>query len=149
MNTYKIPDKLKYKKYHKSYSLPSNKKFENKIINLSDGYSVGIVALEKGRLTQSQMEACFKIISKTIKGDKRLKKGIIKSNFNLTAPITKKSTGVRMGKGKGNINRWVFPVNCGRVLFELKEVDIQIGLLGLKQAQYKLPFSTKLIYRIK
>jgi len=146
---YKIPDKLKYKKYNKSYSLPSVKKFENKIVNLSDGYCVGIVALEQGRLTQSQMEACFKVISKIIKGDKRLKKGVIKSNFNLTAPVTKKSTGVRMGKGKGNINSWVFPVNCGRVLFELKDIDIQTGLLGLKQAQYRLPFLSKLIFRIK
>jgi large subunit ribosomal protein L16 len=146
---YKIPDKLKYKKYIKSCSLPPIKKFENRVISLSDGYCVGIVALEKGRLTQSQMEACFKVITKTIKGDKRLKKGVIKSNFNLTVPVTKKSTGVRMGKGKGNVNSWVFPVSCGRVLFELKDVDIQVGLLGLRQAQYRLPFLTKLIFRIK
>lgn len=146
---YQIPDRLKYKKYNKSYSLPSGKKFENKVIHLSSGYCVGLISLEKGRLTQSQMEACFKVISKIIKGDKRLKKGVIKANFNLTAPITKKSTGVRMGKGKGNVNSWVFPVNCGRVLFEVKDIDVQVGLLGLQQAQYRLPFLTKLVFRIK
>ena len=58
-------------------------------------------------------------------------------------PVTKKPLGVRMGKGKGEVEEWVAVIKPGRVLFELGGVDDDVAKLALSMASYKLPLKTK------
>jgi len=56
-----------------------------------------------------------------------------------------------MGKGKGNIVDWVFPVKSGKILFELKSIlNLSDNILTEKKAKevfllgsIKLPIKTK------
>ena len=53
-----------------------------------------------------------------------------------------------MGKGKGNIDRWVFKVRSGTVLCEIETPFPLIGIKALKLAKFKIPLNTTLINRI-
>jgi large subunit ribosomal protein L16 len=50
-----------------------------------------------------------------------------------------------MGKGKGNVDRWIFKVKSGITLCEIEISSILIGLKALKLAQFKIPLKTKII----
>jgi len=52
-----------------------------------------------------------------------------------------------MGKGKGSVDHYVFPVRPGRIIFEVGGVDEERARAALKSAGYKLPFKTKVIAR--
>ena len=146
MTKYTIPQNLKYEKYHKNLTISYNK-METKVFNFHQTYQYGLICLENSRLSVSQMEACFKVISKLAKKGKRVNADLIKSNFFPNYPVTCKSAGIRMGKGKGNVNFWVFPVKKGRLLFETKNISPTMAYLGLRQAQHRLPFLTKIVFR--
>ena len=51
-----------------------------------------------------------------------------------------------MGKGKGSPEHWVAVVKPGRVMFEIKHVDLELSKEALKLAS-KLPVKTKIIKR--
>ena len=59
--------------------------------------------------------------------------------------LTKKPAEVRMGKGKGSVEKWVAVVKPGRVLFEIGGVNEELTKQALKLAMYKLPVKTKII----
>ena len=50
-----------------------------------------------------------------------------------------------MGKGKGVLKYWCFPVKSGRLLFEFQGVSITLALEINKLINSKLPLTTKLI----
>jgi large subunit ribosomal protein L16 len=50
-----------------------------------------------------------------------------------------------MGKGKGAIDSWVFPVRPGRVLFEIYSAPTNLSSEALMMASKKLPIQTKVI----
>ncbi len=55
-------------------------------------------------------------------------------------PVTKKPTDVRMGKGKGSVEYYVFRVKPGRIIFEIDGVSEQLAREALELAAAKLPF---------
>jgi large subunit ribosomal protein L16 len=59
--------------------------------------------------------------------------------------MSKKPLEVRMGKGKGNIDRWIFKVKSGVILCEIEISSYLIGIKALKLAQFKIPLKTKII----
>ena len=59
--------------------------------------------------------------------------------------LTKKPAEVRMGKGKGSVEKWVAVVKPGRVLFEIGGVNEELTKQALRLAMYKLPVKTKII----
>jgi ribosomal protein L16 len=73
-------------------------------------------ALFNKRIKAIHVEAFRKSIVKKIKKKYNEK---LKICFFTDLPVTKKSTGLRMGKGKGNIDFWSFSVKAGRILFEI------------------------------
>jgi len=133
-----IPKNFKYKKVHK-------KVYINKLICLRLNYlkenPYGLKILSNGLLSSVVLEAARKSIKKKLK-----KVGILKINVFPNIPITKKSNGIRMGKGIGNIAQWVFPLKKGLILFELNNVSLNTAKIALKAASYKLPVKTKFIY---
>jgi len=62
-------------------------------------------------------------------------------------PITKKPLDVRMGKGKGDVEGYVFPITPGRIIIEADGVPFAIAKEALRLAAQKLPVTTKLVVR--
>jgi large subunit ribosomal protein L16 len=61
--------------------------------------------------------------------------------------VTAKPIEVRMGKGKGSVDRWVCKVKPGRVMFEIDGVSEGIAVEALRLAAMKLPVKTRVVVR--
>jgi len=96
--------------------------------------------LEAGRVTEKQIEAVRQSIMKKIRPAGKLWIRIFAD-----IPITSKPLGVRMGKGKGNVDYWVYLVSPGEVLYEVNGVSSAVAIAALKLASKKLPVKTKVI----
>lgn len=96
----------------------------------------GLKLLKGGRLTTKQLEVIRQKISKRLK-----KKDQLWIRGNTDYPLTFKSKGLRMGKGKGDIKCWVLRVKTGDVLFEISIMRPKRALLVLKPVlkQFSLP----------
>ena len=103
--------------------------------------SVGLKSMEPGRLTAKQMQAVRQVVNKKIK-----KIGRLKINVFPFTPISKKPVEVRMGKGKGNVDHWVFKVKAGVSLYEIETSYTSIAVRALELGQRRLPFKTKIIF---
>ena len=62
-------------------------------------------------------------------------------------PKTAKPLEVRMGSGKGAVDKWVAVVKEGKIMFELKGVPEAVAREALRLAAHKLPIRTKFIKR--
>jgi large subunit ribosomal protein L16 len=62
-------------------------------------------------------------------------------------PVTGKPAEVRMGSGKGSIDRWVCKVKPGRVMFEIDGVPEETAREALRLGAMKLPIKTRTIVR--
>ncbi|MDP1881169.1 MAG: 50S ribosomal protein L16, partial [Parachlamydiaceae bacterium] len=74
----------------------------------------GIQVLERGWITNQQIEACRIAINRYFQ-----RRGKVWIRIFPDKPITKKPAEVRMGKGKGGVDHWVAVVRPGRILFEV------------------------------
>ena len=102
----------------------------------------GIKALEPTRITSRQIEATRIAINRYMK-----REGKVWIRIFPDKPITKKPAEVRMGKGKGNPEYWVAPIQPGRVLFEVEGVSEAIARRALELGAQKLPCVTKFVTR--
>ena len=135
-----IPSKSKFKKQQKGKSFKRISSKSNNLYSLKFG-SIGLKALTSARLTSNQIESVRQSISKIIK-----KLGKIKINVFPDTPISKKPIEVRMGKGKGSVDHWIFKVKAGIVLYEIETEFISLAAKALRLGQIRLPFKTKIIY---
>lgn len=62
-------------------------------------------------------------------------------------PITSKPAETRMGKGKGNPEKWVAVVKPGRIMFELEGVDEKVAQRAMQLAAAKLPIKCRFVVR--
>jgi large subunit ribosomal protein L16 len=60
-------------------------------------------------------------------------------------PVTAKPAEVRMGKGKGSIDRWVCRVKPGTIMFEVDGVDKHLAKKAFELASAKLPVKTTFV----
>jgi large subunit ribosomal protein L16 len=128
------PKQTKYKKTKKGKLV----KLEFKSNNLTFG-TIGLKASEAGILSAKQIEAARQAISRKIK-----RKGKMWIKIFPDLPITSKPTGVRMGKGKGQVSYWGARVRGGTVLFEICGVNLLTANEALKTGGAKLPIKTKI-----
>lgn len=127
------PKRIKYKKTKKG----KLSKFEFKANKLNFG-TVGLKAAESGLITATQIEASRQAIVRKMK-----KKGKLWIKIFPDLPITSKPTGIRMGKGKGQISHWTARVRGGTVLFEVCGLNLNTICSALKTGGAKLPIKTK------
>ena len=133
-----IPLKIKYKKQFKGKTFTNI--FKNTLpFNLLTG-SIGLKAIENGLLTSKNFESLRQSIKKILK-----KTGFIKFIGFPQTPKTKKPLEIRMGKGKGNVDHWVYKVQPGAMLCEIHTIYLSTALKALRNAQFKLPIKTKII----
>lgn len=133
------PRQSKYKKRQKGKRI-------NSINN-----SLGLIELKYGKIClkttnfgnidSKQIESMRKTINKIIK-----KNGKFKINIFPHAQVTKKPTEVRMGKGKGNVAKWICKVKNGATLCEIETTNMNLGIKALKLTQFRLPIKTKIFY---
>lgn len=100
----------------------------------------GLQALEPSWITNRQIESCRVAINRTFK-----REGETFIRIFPDKPITARPAGVRMGKGKGNVEGWVSVVRPGRVLFEVAGVTEEKAVEALRKAAMKLPIRCKVI----
>lgn len=126
-------------KYRKSFKLKPSGLTQS--VGLSFG-EYGLKALEESRITNRQIEAARRAITRKMKREGRLWIHLFPH-----IPVTSKPTEVRMGKGKGNISYWAMPIRPGKILFEIDGVSVEIAKQALAYGAGKLPIQTKFIQR--
>lgn len=102
----------------------------------------GLKALERGWITNRQIEAARVAMTRKIK-----RGGKVWINVFPDKPVTKKPAETRMGSGKGNPEFWVAVVKPGRVLFELSFPNEEQAREALAKAIQKLPIRARIISR--
>jgi large subunit ribosomal protein L16 len=134
-----IPKRTKYRKAHKG-----------KNVGLAKGASTlafgsyGLKATSHARLTSRQIEAARRTATRHMK---RVGKLWIRVFPDI--PVTKKPADVRMGKGKGSVEYYIFRVKPGRIIFEIDGVTETLAREALLKMSSKLPFDVKFIARIE
>jgi len=104
--------------------------------------SFGIKAMESAWITGRQIEAARQAITRHMK-----REGQIWIRIFPAKPITKKPAEVRMGKGKGAPEGFVYPITPGRMIFELEGVPFEVAKEALRLGAQKFPITTKFVVR--
>ena len=100
----------------------------------------GLVSLETKWITARQIEAARVAMTRHIK-----RGGKVWIRIFPDIPWTKKPAEVRMGKGKGNPEKWVAAVKPGTVMFEIAGVDLELAKRAMQLAGNKLPIKVKFV----
>ncbi|MBN3292565.1 RM16 protein, partial [Polypterus senegalus] len=149
-----LPEKLKLKFIKK---VPNFKKATKEMKNLKciRGPAVkansftrgqyGIVAMGGGFLHWGHFEMMRLTINRKIDSETTFARWGVNAPDK---PITRKGLGKRMGGGKGEIDHYVTPVRCGRIIVELGgHVEFQEVEPVLTEVVKKLPFPAKVVSR--
>ena len=104
--------------------------------------SFGIKSLQTKWITGRQIEAARVAVTRYMQRQGQLWIRIFPDQV-----ITKKPADVRMGKGKGAPEAYVFPITPGRVIIEIDGVPFEIAKEALRLGAQKLPVTTKFIVR--
>jgi large subunit ribosomal protein L16 len=110
----------------------------NLLINLGE---FGIISREPGLLTIEQQESIRKLLSRRLKPIN----GRYWLHITYYIPLTKKSKGSRMGKGKGAFLCNKAPIKEGHLLCEFSGVEKKIARELHKSLSKKLPIKTAII----
>ena len=102
----------------------------------------GLKALERGWITNRQIEAARVAMTRKIK-----RGGKIWINVFPDKPFTKKPAETRQGSGKGNPEGWVAVVKPGRVMFEIAGVPEPLAREAIRLAAHKLPIKCRFVAR--
>lgn len=99
-------------------------------------------ATEPDRINARQIEAARRAMTRHMK-----RQGRVWIRIFPDVPVTAKPIEVRMGKGKGSIDRWVAKVKPGRIMFEIDGVNEDIAMEALRLAAMKLSVKTRIVTR--
>ncbi|MBO6503153.1 MAG: 50S ribosomal protein L16 [Kordiimonadaceae bacterium] len=103
----------------------------------------GLKATQPGRVTARQIEAARRAMNRHMK-----RSGKVWIRIFPDVPVTAKPTEVRMGKGKGSVDRWVAKVKPGRVMFEIDGVSEEIARGAFERAAAKLSVASRIVERM-
>ena len=104
--------------------------------------SFALKATEPERVTARQIEAARRAITRHMK-----RQGRVWIRIFPDLPVSAKPTEVRMGSGKGSVDRWVAKVKPGRIMFEIDGVSEEIAREALRLGAMKLPITTRVVAR--
>jgi large subunit ribosomal protein L16 len=112
--------------------------------NFLDFGDFGMQALERGRISGQQIEACRVAINRYFD-----RKGNLWIRIFPDKSVSKKPAETRMGKGKGAPDHWVAVIRPGRVLFEVGNVPKVKAQEALRRAAAKLGIKTRFVERVE
>src|SRR5574344_2178515 len=122
-----IPKRTKYRRPHR---LPYDGKARgNTTLSFGD---YGLMAMEGAWITQQQIEAARVAMTRFMK-----RGGKVWINVFPHLSLTKVPLETRMGKGKGQPEKWVAAVKKGKIMFEISEVDEATAREALRLAMHK------------
>ena len=98
-------------------------------------------ALQPERVTGKQIEAARVALTRHMK-----RQGRVWTRIFPNIPVSKKPIEVRMGKGKGNVDHWVFNVKAGFMLYEIETNSMPAAIKALELGQRRIPFKTRIIF---
>ena len=104
--------------------------------------SFGLKATEPERIPARQIEAARRAMTRHMK-----RQGRVWIRIFPDLPVTAKPIEVRMGKGKGSVDRWTAKVKPGRIMFELDGVTESVAREALRLAAMKLPVKCRVVER--
>ena len=104
--------------------------------------SFGLKAVEPERVTARQIEAARRAITRHLR-----RAGRVWIRIFPDVPVSTKPAEVRMGKGKGSPEFWVYRVKPGRIIFEIDGVNDTVAKESFDRAASKLPIKTKIVKR--
>ncbi len=102
----------------------------------------GLKATTRGQITARQIEAARRAITRHVKRGGKLWIRVFPDK-----PICKKPVEVRMGKGKGNVEYWVAPIQPGRMIYEIQGVSEDVARAAFARAAAKLSVRTTFVTR--
>nr|WP_120491009.1 50S ribosomal protein L16 [Corynebacterium lactis] len=130
-----IPKRVKFRRQHRP-TRSGMSKGGNKV-TFGD---YGLQALEPAYITNRQIEAARIAINRHVK-----RGGKVWIQIYPDRPLTQKPLGVRMGSGKGPVEKWIANVKPGRIMFEMSYPDEATAMEALKRAGAKLPIKTRVV----
>ena len=130
-----IPARTKYRRVHR---LPYEGHAKGNT-TLSFG-EYGLQAKEGAWITANQIEAARIAMTRYMK-----RGGKVWINIFPHMPKTAKPLEVRMGSGKGAVDKWVAVVKEGKIMFEIDGVDEATAREALRLASHKLPIKCKFV----
>jgi large subunit ribosomal protein L16 len=130
-----MPKRTKYRKQMKG----RNRGKSQRANTLAYG-QFGIKALEHSRIDARQIESARIAMTRRMN-----RTGKVWIMVFPDKPLTKRPLEVRMGKGKGPVDKYVMNIKPGKVCFEIAGVSEDLARAALTLAQSKLPFKTKII----
>lgn len=130
-----IPKRVKYRRQHRPHRRGMAKGGTR--VHFGD---YGIQALEPAYVTNRQIEAARIAINRHVK-----RGGKVWITIFPDRPLTQKPLGVRMGSGKGPVEKWVANVKPGRILFEMSYPNEAVALEALRRAGQKLPMKFRIV----
>ena len=131
------PKRVKRRKTHKGRM--RGKAYRGSKVSFGD---YGLQALEPTGITNRQIESARVAMTRHIK-----RGGKVWIRIFPDKPITQKPAETRMGKGKGNPEKWVAVVKPGRIMFELEGVPEDVAKRAMELAAAKLPIKCKFVVR--
>jgi large subunit ribosomal protein L16 len=134
-----MPQRTKYRKQQKG-----SQRGLSKGAYFVDFGDYGMQALDRGRITHRQIEACRVAINRHFQ-----RKGKVWIRIFPDTPVTKKPAETRMGKGKGGVDHWVAIVRPGRILFEVGGVTREDAQVAMRLASAKLAIKTRFVERVE
>jgi large subunit ribosomal protein L16 len=132
-----MPKRVKYRKQTKG----TRAGFATSGAELAYG-QFGLKALERGWVTNTQIEACRVVINREMR-----RKGKLWIRIFPDKSVSRKPIEVRMGGGKGNPELWVAVILPGKILFEIDGVPDSVARECLRLADTKLGIRTQLVTR--
>ncbi len=134
-----MPVRTKFRKMQKG-----QQRGLSKAAQFVDFGEFGMQALERGRVTNHQIEACRVAINRYFN-----RRGKVWIRIFPDKSVSKKPAETRMGKGKGAPDHWVAVVRPGRVMFEVAGVPREDAQNALRRAAAKLPIRTRFVERVE
>src|SRR6202795_53862 len=132
------PIRTKFRKAHKGriHGIASS------AIDLAFG-QYGLKALEPERVTERQIEAARRALTRHMK-----RSGRVWIRIFPDVPVSKKPAEARMGSGKGTPELWWARGKPGRLICEIDGVTVQTAKEALSLAAAKLPIKTRFVARV-
>ena len=102
----------------------------------------GLMAMEGTWITQQQIEAARVAMTRYMK-----RGGKVWRNIFPHLSLTKIPLETRMGKGKGQPEKWVAVVKEGKIMFEIGGVSEEVAREAFRLAMHKLPIKCKFVMK--
>ncbi|NNC86995.1 MAG: 50S ribosomal protein L16 [Akkermansiaceae bacterium] len=134
-----MPKRTKFRKSHRGSRAGTRQRGTD--VSFGD---FGLQALDRGWMTNRQIEACRVAINRFLK-----RKGKVWIRVFPHKSITGRPPETRMGKGKGAVEAWVAVIRPGTMLFEIAGVSESLAREAMRLASYKLGIRTRFVSRQK